>query len=147
MRKLACLALACAALALGTVAYGSEQAANRILKVKVNYSGSGTVDQQRRIVLFLFDSPEFTQSVPISIQLAAKKDETVTFEGFAAGTVYVVAAYDPKGEYDDEQNGPPPSGSSLGMYSKTPPAPEPVKVEPGKPVEIELAFDDTAKMP
>lgn len=145
MRKLACLA--CAVLALGIAAYGSEQAAGRTLKVKVNYTGSGTVDEKHRIVLFLFDSPDFAQSIPVAAVLAAKKDETVTFDSFDAGTVYVVAAYDPKGEYDDAQTGPPPSGSSLGLYTKTPPTPEPVKVEPGKTVEIELAFDDTAKMP
>jgi hypothetical protein len=33
------------------------------------------------------------------------------------------------------------------MYSKTPGTPEPIKIDPGKTVEIELAFDDTAKMP
>ncbi|MGE5645291.1 MAG: hypothetical protein ACM336_05805 [Acidobacteriota bacterium] len=145
MRKLACLAFA--ALALGIAAYGSQQSAGRTLKVKLNYTGSGTVDEKHKIVVFLFDTPEFAQGMPVAAQTAASKDATVAFEGFDAGTVYLVTAYDPKGEYGEAQTGPPPSGSSLGMYSKTPGTPEPIKVEPGKPVEVEVAFDDTVRMP
>jgi hypothetical protein len=33
------------------------------------------------------------------------------------------------------------------MYAKTPGTPEPVKIEPGETAEIELAFDDSFKMP
>jgi len=45
-----------------------------------------------------------------------------------------------------ERKGPPPPGSSLGMYSKTPGQPAPVKVEAGKTANVELTFDDTVKM-
>jgi hypothetical protein len=33
------------------------------------------------------------------------------------------------------------------MYSKVPGTPEPVTIEAGKTVAIDLPFDDTAKMP
>jgi hypothetical protein len=59
--------------------------------------------------------------------------------------VYVTAVFDPTGQYDGMS--PPPSGSSLGLYGKTAGTPEPVRIEPGETAEIELAFDDTAKMP
>ena len=58
---------------------------------------------------------------------------------------YVSAAYDPKGEWDG-QSGPPPEGSSLGLYSKTPGQPEPIEIQPGKTATIELSFDDRVKM-
>lgn len=153
MRKLAYLA--CAGLILGLSVHGSQQtkpeekqAATRTLKVKLAYSGAGAVDEKHKIFLFLFDSADFVQGgvMPIGAKSAAAKDETVTFADLTVSPVFVAVSYDPKGEYDGV-SGPPPSGSSMGMYSKTPGTPEPVKIEPGKTVQIELAFDDTAKMP
>ena len=41
----------------------------------------------------------------------------------------------------------PPSGASMGMYSKTPGTPEPIKIEPGETVTVEVPFDDSFKMP
>lgn len=131
----------------GQQAKPDEKEAARTLKVKMAYTGSGTVDEKHKIMVFLFDSPDFQQGgvMPIDMRAAKAKDETVTFSGFTASPVFVVCVYDPTGEYEGMSA--PPSGSSMGMYSKTPGQPEPVKVEPGKTVEIELAFDDTAKMP
>ena len=125
-----------------------KQAGPRTLKVKLNYTGSGKVDSEHRIMLFLFDSPEFVQGtvMPIGSMSASAKDETVVFSDVSGSPVYVVATYDPTGGYDG-QSGPPPSGSSMGMYMKTPGTPEPVKIEPGETVQIELTFDDSFKMP
>ena len=125
-----------------------KKAASGTLKVKLNYTGTGKVDSQHKIMLFLFDSPEFVKGtvMPIGSMSASTKDETVVFSDLAQSPVYVVATYDPTGSYDG-QSGPPPSGSSSGMYSKTPGTPEPVKIEPGETVQIELAFDDSYKMP
>lgn len=125
----------------------TEEKETRTLKVKLAYNGSGTVDEKHKIIVFLFDSPDFVQGsvMPSDMRAAKAKDETVTFSGFTASPVFVVCVYDPTGNY--EGMSPPPSGSSMGMYSKTPGQPEPVKVEPGKTVEIELAFDDSNKMP
>jgi hypothetical protein len=41
---------------------------------------------------------------------------------------------------------PPPDGSSLGLYSKTPGQATAIDLEPGKATKIELAFDDSVKM-
>lgn len=152
MRKLAYLAPA--VLALGVALFAAPQGktedkqAARTLKVKLNYTGSGTVDEKHKIVVFLFDSADFTQGgvMPFAMKMASAKNETVTFEGFTASPVFVAVCYDPSGGYDGE-SGPPPSGASMGIYSKTPGKPEPINVEPGKTVEVEVAFDDTAKMP
>jgi len=125
-----------------------KKAEPRVLKVKLDYSGSGVVDARHPIYVFLFDSPDFVKGagMPIGDAAATAKDQTVTISGVAAGTVYAVAAYDPQGAYDG-QSGPPPSGSSMGMYNKTPGTPEPIKIEPGQTVTIELPFDDSHKMP
>ncbi len=152
MRKLAYMVPALLALgaALCAAQEGKkeEKQAPRTLKVKLNYTGSGTVDEKHKIAVFLFDSADFMQGgvMPFSMKMASAKNETVTFEGFTASPVFVAVCYDPTGGYDGE-SGPPPSGSSMGIYSKTPGKPEPIPVEPGKTVEVELAFDDSSKMP
>lgn len=153
MRKHCCLAFS--VLILAVLAQAAQQGkaedkgkANRTLNVKLNYTGAGQVDTKHKIIVFLFDSPDFTQGtvMPFAMKAAEAKDATVTFPELDKSPVYVASVYDPTGGYDGE-SGPPPSGSSMGMYSKTPGTPEPVKVEAGQTVEIELPFDDTAKMP
>ncbi|MGA3043894.1 MAG: hypothetical protein ABSF54_24230, partial [Bryobacteraceae bacterium] len=74
------------------------------------------------------------------------KDGTVTFSEIAASPVYAAAIYDPTGGYDG-QSGPPPSGSSAGLYTKEPPKPAPIAIDAGKTADIVLPFDDTIKMP
>lgn len=152
MRKFCCLTAGMLVLALMPLAAQQakpeEKAAPRTLKIKLKYTGAGTVDAKHAIIVFLFDSPDFQTGgvMPFATQSAQAKDATLTFPDLASSPVYAVAVFDPTGGYDG-QSGPPPSGSSLGMYSKTPGTPEPIKIDPGKTAEIELAFDDTAKMP
>jgi hypothetical protein len=135
---------------LSLVLLGVSQslAAQRTLKVKLSYTGSGTVDEKYRIFVFLFDSPDFLQgaAMPIAFASATSKDQTVTFDSVEQSPVYVTASYDKTGTYDG-QSGPPPAGSPTGMYSKTSGTPEPVEIPERKTVEIELAFDDSFTMP
>ena len=147
MKKSLYLALGISILASG-FQFGKAQEKSRTLKVKLNYTGSGTVDAKHPIRLFLFDSPDFAQgnAMPFTMQSGDSKDATVTFSDTGKSPVYIAAVFDPTGGYDG-QSGPPPSGSSLGAYSKTPPQPSPVNIDEGKTAEIELPFDDTAKMP
>ena len=121
--------------------------APRTLKVKLNYTGTGTVDEKHKIIVFVFDSPDFMQgnAMPVGAQATASKNGTVTFSDLASSPVYVSTVFDPTGQYEGMSA--PPSGSSMGLYGKTPGTPDPVKIEPGETAEIELAFDDTAKMP
>ena len=125
-----------------------KAASSRTLKIKLKYTGAGTVDEKHRIFVVLFDSPEFTHggAMPMATKAATAKDETVTFSDLTTSPVYIAASYDPSGNYDGE-SGPPPSGASLGMYSKTPGTPEPVTLEAGKTVQVEVVFNDTVKMP
>ncbi|MBV9613231.1 MAG: hypothetical protein JO091_12220 [Acidobacteriaceae bacterium] len=119
------------------------------MKVKLHYTGNGTVDEKHKIFVVLFDTPDFTKgaaAMPIGIEEAVSKNATVTFSNVSTSPVYAAASYDPTGNYDGH-SGPPPSGTSLGMYTKTPPAPEPIKVEPGQSVQVEITFNDTQKVP
>jgi hypothetical protein len=151
-RKTCCLTLGLLALALTPLAAQQpktdEKPAPRTLKVKLKYTGAGTVDAKHQIIVFVFDSPDFAQGgiMPVAMKTAQAKDETVTVADLSTSPVYVAVVFDPTGNYD-AQSGPPPSGATIGMYSKTPGTPEPIKIDPGKTVEIELAFDDTTKMP
>jgi hypothetical protein len=125
-----------------------DKAATRTLKVKVHYTGSGTVDDKHKIQVFMFDSPDFAQgnAMPTGMQMTATKDGAVTFTDIAGSPVYAAAIYDPTGGYDGA-SGPPPSGSSAGVYTKEPPKPGPINIDAGKTIEIDLPFDDTIKMP
>jgi hypothetical protein len=136
------------ALALASLLSAQQGKADRTLKVKLNYTGSGKVDGAHKIFIFLFDSPDFAQGgvMPIANQAARAKDETATFSNLSSATVYVVAAFDPSGGYDG-MSGPPPPGSSMGIYSKGEGKPAPVTIEAGKTAQIEVTFDDSAKMP
>ncbi len=143
------LTLGCLGVALLAIAQEpkSAPAATRTLKVKLSYTGTGTVDEKHQIIVFLFDTPDFVQGngIPIGTKSAKAKNETVSFTDITTSPVYIVATYDPSGGYDGA-SGPPPSGSSIGLHASSG-QPDPIKIEPGKTVEIELTFDDTIKMP
>jgi predicted secreted protein len=54
----------------------------KALKVKLHYTGSGTVDEKHTILTFLFDSPEFVRGgavIPFAVKDAASKDGVVVF--------------------------------------------------------------------
>ena len=140
--------LICAALGLSALSAQESQSTARTLKLKLNYTGAGTVDDKHRLFVFLFDSPDFVkgeQIPPVASQTSAVKSSELTFS-LSVSPVYIVVAYDIAGTYDG-QSGPPPSGSPVTLYGKEPGTPDPVKIEPGKTVEIEITFDDTIKMP
>ncbi|MGA7412285.1 MAG: hypothetical protein WBW33_17540 [Bryobacteraceae bacterium] len=144
--------LALSVLLVGTLVKASGQdkpeTKTRTLTIKLNYKGAGTVDEKHKIYVFVFDSPDFIQggAFPIASDAATAKDGTVSFPSLSTSPLYVATAYDPSGSYDG-QSGPPPSGSSMGLYSKAAGKPEPIEIEAGKAVTIDVPFDDTAKMP
>jgi hypothetical protein len=130
------------------VAGAQEKAASkaRTLKVKLNYTGAGTVDAKHRIFMFLFDTPDFSggNAMPVAFENASAKDATVTFADVPT-TAYIVAIFDPKGDYDGMSM--PPSGAVIAGSMNPGGAPKPIKIEEGKTLEMALAFDDTNKMP
>lgn len=121
------------------------------LKVKVVYKGQGEVDQTHGVYLFLFDSPDFVQSpgsvMPIAFQSTRANDQSITFASLTSSTVYLVAAFDEKGNYDISA-GAPPSGTPVALYRPgDSQVPTPISLEEGKEIEIKFEFDDSNRMP
>jgi hypothetical protein len=125
---------------------GAQTGADRpTIQVEVNYTGSGTVNASHKIYIALWDSADFSSGPPAAVKSLDSKNGTVTFSDVRKVPAYVTAAYDPKGAWDAQSQ--PPSGSSLGMYTKNPPNPQPIDVAPGKSVKVSVTFDDSAKAP
>ncbi len=138
------LALFFAAVLVGA----SQDSGSRTLRVTAHYTGSGTVDSTHPVAVALWNSPSFVSentSMPIAVKVSKTNGGTLTFSDVSTSPVYVSAAYDPSGKWDGT-SGPPPTGSSLGMYSKEPGKPEPVAIEPGKTANVKFSFDDKIKM-
>ncbi len=129
-------------------AQSQESKTGRTLEVRVNYSGSGTVDEKHKIYVAVWDSPAFVEAsspvTPLEARPVSSKDGTVVFTGISKSPVYVSAAYDPSGQWEAQST--PPAGSSLGLYHNSEGKPEPVPIEPGKKASIELSFDDSVKV-
>ena len=146
MKKYICLALGVFLAAV--LIQASETSDSRTLNVTVHYKGTGSVDGNHVIGVAIWDSPTFMEpnshARPTDVKVTKTNDSTVTFSGVSISPVYVTAAYDPSGKWD-AVSGPPPAGTSLGMYSKEPGKPESVRIDPGQSASIELSFDDTIK--
>jgi hypothetical protein len=143
-----CLAAVCPRQAQAQDKAQEKAPAPRTLKVKLNYSGPGTVDEKHRIFVFLFDTPDFIRRedvMPIGNDSGTAKDATLTFPDVGASPVYLIAIYDPTGNYEGMSK--PPTGCHLGIYGKAPGEPGAIVIEAGKTAQIEAAFDDTIKMP
>jgi len=138
----------------------------RTLKVKLNYTGAGVVDEKHRIYVMVSDANPFLASTlvdsikdakaPVATagvahivgrQGGAAKDSTVTFEDVRVSPVYVAAFFDQSGSFNGQASPDPASGSPMGAYGKMPDKLEAITVEEGKTAEIVLTFDDTAKTP
>jgi len=117
----------------------------RTLQVEVTYTGSGTVDASHKIYVALWDSAEVSSAMPVQVKSLDTKHGTVTFMDVEKSPAYVSTAYDPSGSWDAQS--PPPSGTSLGIYSANPPKPDPIEVAPGKTAKVKVTFDDTNKVP
>ena len=130
---------------LGALMAPAQQ--GRTLQVQIHYTGSGTVDETHKIFVALWDSPGFTDDSvpPVALKSTSSKDGMVTFSDIQKTPAYVSAAYDPAGQWDAQSA--PPKGSSLGMYSKAPPKPEPINLTPTRASKVTITFDDSNKVP
>jgi hypothetical protein len=126
-------------------AVAQTSADRRTIQVEINYTGSGTVNASHKIYIALWDSSDFSGGPPAAVESLDSKYGTVTFSSVQKVPAYVTAAYDPTGAWDAQS--PPPSGSSLGMYTTNPPNPQPIDVAAGTTVNVSITFDDSAKVP
>ncbi|MBV9762561.1 MAG: hypothetical protein JO340_18520 [Acidobacteriaceae bacterium] len=151
MRKClsAVFVFAAAALLLAAPQAASPQdsSSGGTIKIKLDYTGSGTVDENHKIYVALWNSADFMKAgaIPVEVTSSASKTGTATLSNAKADPAYVSVAFDPTGKWDAQSA--PPSGSSLGMYSKTPGTPEPIHVASGKTETVSIEFNDAVKVP
>ncbi len=134
------------------------------LKVKLNYTGTGIVDENHKIYVLLFDTNPLTASSLVDCTSettppattagvshilrrfsASRKDGTITFDFLRSSAVYAAAFVDRNGSYDGHSELA--SGAPMGIYRKTPDKIEPIRLKNGRSVKIVLAFDDATKIP
>jgi hypothetical protein len=153
------------ALALMRMQSGAQTpAASGTLKVKLNYTGAGVVDERHKIYVLLFDANPFTSSSLIDAtaqptpsaarpgvshilvrQSAAGKGATLTFEKLSAPEVYAIVFFDKNGSYNGQPDTM--SGSPMGVYGELPDKLNAIRIEQGKAVRLVMTFDDSTKAP
>jgi hypothetical protein len=164
-RKSSILLASTTVLVLALTHFSSKAAAaHRTLKVKLNYSGAGIVDEKHRIYVLLFDgnpytakklvdstsdvSPPFPTADVCHIlrrESASGKNEIATFKDLRISPVYAAAFLDQSASYDGRSE--PASGSPTGLYGKAPYTAKPIELAEGKTVKVVLTFDDSTKIP
>jgi hypothetical protein len=137
---------AVATLCLGLLPPASAQGKRPVGNVQatVTFTGRGTVDQTRRIWVFLFDTPAPGPGTqPLAVQAITKSGGVAAFKGLTISPVYVLVAYDEDAAYDGK-SATPPIGAPIGMYSTD--GKEPSPVEPGPAVKVRVSFGDSRRM-
>jgi hypothetical protein len=114
------------------------------VKITVTYKGKGPVDTSHKLWVWLFDTPNIGPGAMPIDQIALDKNGTdAVFENVAGDKVYVAVAFDEKGAMMGD--GPPPTGTPIGIF--TGPDGMPNGVTPGGKDPVALTFDDTIRMP
>ncbi len=116
----------------------------KALDVTVQYKGSGEIDEDHAIWVWIFDQPTIGQTLPIAFKTISKNGETVRFENLAAETVYVGVTYDMAGGFVPNVS-PPTSGSPAAVHGDAGEATGVLLAETAQTVRIE--FDDSVMIP
>jgi len=110
----------------------------------VAYTGTGVVDGNHRLWIWLFDTPDFGPgSMPIREESLATSGASVTIRGLSEERVWVAVAYDEQGGFTG--SAPPPSGSPVGIYSTDGGAPSALR--PAQDPAVRISFGDEQRMP
>lgn len=112
--------------------------------VTVHYTGKGAVDENHRLWVWLFDTPDIGPSaMPIREESVASNGGDVTFRGVSEARVWIAVSFDERG--GSAGNQPPVSGSPIGIYSVD--GGPPSAVEPADDARAVVTFDDALRMP
>jgi hypothetical protein len=142
MKRFASVVLATALAAVVPFPTAAAQAGP--VKITVNYKGKGTVDRTRKLWVYLFATPDIgPTSQPIGQVTLDQNGAVAAFDGIGSERVWVAVAFDEQGVMDG--NGPPPTGSPIGILMDQNGAP--ASVVPGERGMATLTFDDSVRMP
>lgn len=127
-------------LCLALLAYDTDTR----LDLTVTYTGPETVDAQRPISVLLFDGPDMSGgSKMVAAGHATRNGGVISLSGLP-DTVYIVAVFDPLGNFTGLSGVIP--GSVVGIYAADGGlVPTPVEVGTGTTLKFE--FDDTQRIP
>jgi len=113
------------------------------VKITIHYKGKGKVDASHKLWVWLFDTPNIGPgATPIDQTALDKNDLDAVFDGVAPTQVWAAAAFDEQGVMQGD--GPPPTGSPIGIFSADG---KPAPVTPGDKGLATLTFDDSLRMP
>ena len=142
VRRTVTAALGLAILATIPLAASARLSAGN-LKVTVQYTGKGTVDDTHRLWIWLFDTPDMSAGpIPIAEMSLDANGTSTTFANVGQERVWVAIAFDEHGGFAG--SAPPPSGSPVTMYAEKG---APAAVTPGPDAAISVTFDDARRMP
>ncbi len=125
------------------------QAASPVtLKVTVEYEGSGIVDRDHRLVVFVFDTDNIGHEAtpaPLATAAAEKNGAVLSFS-LGKTPVYLIAYYDKAGTCTADLKELP-SGVPAALHGANPAQADPVEITTGRVAEIKITFDDTLILP
>ncbi|MGE3888494.1 MAG: hypothetical protein AB7H81_18815 [Vicinamibacterales bacterium] len=125
-------------------ASGAAAAGAGSVAITVHYKGSGTVDENHKLWVWVFDTPDIgPAAMPIREESIAKNGGEVTIRDLGEGRVWIAVAFDERGGSPGNQ--PPASGSPVGVYSVD--GGQPSAVEPAEGTRVAVIFDDSMRMP
>lgn len=127
-----------------TAAPSAAGVAAGTVKVTIQYKGKGKVDASHKLWVWVFDTPNIgAGSMPIDqVSLEANGADAV-FNNVPMDTVYIAVAFDEQGAMQGD--GPPPTGTPIGVLSGSNGAP--MAVTSGAKDPVVLTFDDSLRMP
>ena len=115
------------------------------LKVTVDYKGPGTVDKTHQLFVWVFDTPDISESsTPVATDVVTANGGSARFSGLPE-TVYLAAAYNEKGDSYDQAQGPPPPGTPITIYGGVGTAT--AVATGGADAVVTVEFDDSMRMP
>jgi hypothetical protein len=130
-------------------AAGQEQAAQSgRLAVAVEYTAKGSVDQDHKIWIWLFDNPNsdtWADSTPVAIGSLTENGASYKFAGLPK-QVYFAMGYDETGGYDGT-SGPPPQGTPIAIYGIASTGAAAAVDTGGDETAVNTTFDDSMRMP
>ena len=135
-------------LSAGLFARQDPAAESGKLAVAVEYTANGTVDQDHKIWIWMFDTPDsdtWADSTPLAIGSIVENGATYKFAGLPK-QVYFAMAYDEKGGYDGTA-GPPPQGTPIAIYGVDTSGAAAAVDTGGDGTAVTTTFDDSMRMP
>lgn len=130
------------------LAMSALMAQSKGVAVTVEFKGDGEVNAEHPIWVFVWNSADFSNSIPIGAKTLTSNASVAEFAGVSASPIYITVAYDEKGGYNPQAVGAPPTGTPVSAYLVPGDnAPSALTLKEDGMTEVRIAFDGTFRMP